>query len=279
MITLYIYLIVILTTLLHSLLGCITIPLQGAMMIDATGHSIVFGIISAFIISKSLNSPLIFIGGILSSLLMNFIINLIYKKNSINNKISYDGAIGISFSLLFSIGILLISIYARNIHLDIDMILLGNIEYAIYDTFKIFHSHVPKILIMLTFSLLTLLLIIKTFWTSLIVILFDKEYAKTRNINFTLINLILIIFNSIVIVSTFNAIGALILTGISTAPFAYSWKNSKSYKSFIINGTLCNILFSILGCFISIKLNLPIGATVSLITCTFSLYKLLNTNS
>lgn len=275
MITFYIFFIVFLITVLHSIMGCITIPLRGAMIIDATGHAIVSGVITGFIIGKSLNSYWLFTGAVISALVMNCMISFFCKDENYRNKISYDAAIGISFSFLFSIGILLISIYARNIHLDLDMILLGNIEYAIYDTFKIFSFHVPKIIIILFSALIILLLILKVFWNSIICMLFDKEYAYTRGINLLFVNFILIIFNSIIIVSSFNAIGALILTGIATAPFAYSWNDSKSYKEFLINGLFYNCIFSMLGCFLSLYFNLPIGATVAFTTCFCSILKVL----
>lgn len=275
MITFYIFFIVFLITVLHSIMGCITIPLRGAMIIDATGHAIVSGVIAGFMIGKSLNSYWLFIGAVISALIMNLMISCFCKNENYRNKISYDAAIGISFSFLFSIGILLISIYARNIHLDLDMILLGNIEYAIYDTINIFSLYIPKIIIILLISLIILLLILKLFWNAIICILFDKEYAYTRKINLFLIHFILIIFNSIIIVASFNAIGALILTGIATAPFAYSWNNSKSYKEFLINGLFYNCIFSIFGCCLSLYFNLPIGSTVAFTTCLCSILKVL----
>ena len=267
MITVYIFLIVIVATTIHTIIGCITVPMQGAMIIDAIGHSVVAGIIGGFIIGHSLHSIWLFIGAILSAIIMNILIIFLSQ----NNKITYDASIGISFSFMFSIGILLISIYARNIHLDLDMILLGNIEYAVYDTIKIFNFFIPKILIMLFSALLFLLFLLILFWKKLIAMLFDKEYSKMKGVQYFLISIILISLNSYIIVSSFNAIGALILTGIAVSPFGFSWHGKKSYYSFIASGIFYNLIFAILGCIASLLLNIPIAATVALFTTSGAL--------
>ena len=114
MITLYITIIGLQISFLYSLLGPFLALLKNAFMIDAIGHSIVFGIATGFLLSHSLHSPLLFICAILSAFLMNSINEYIQT----NKKISHDASIGIAFSTLFSMGILLITLYAKNIKLD-----------------------------------------------------------------------------------------------------------------------------------------------------------------
>ena len=44
-----------------------------------------------------------------------------------------DAAIGLVFPALFSIGVILISRYAGDVHLDIDAVLLGELAFAPFD--------------------------------------------------------------------------------------------------------------------------------------------------
>lgn len=270
-ITLWIFIIIFLIVSVHTIIGCCIVPLQGALVIDATGHSVVYGVISGFLLSQSLHSPLLFIGAICSGLIMNGISYLLRK----NPLISYDSSIGIAYSLLFSLGILLISLYARNIHLDLDMILLGNIEYALYDTIVIGSTHVPFIVINLSFFLLFITAFLYCFWKSIIILLFDRLYAKTRGLSIDIIQFSLIVLSSCVVVTSFNAMGALLLIAIAASPFGLSWHNTTSYYQFIKKSLFYNILLGFSGGILALYFNLPIAATVSCCCASGALYKVL----
>jgi manganese/zinc/iron transport system permease protein len=260
MITIYITIIGLQISFLYSLLGPFLALLKNAFMIDAIGHSIVFGIAAGFLISHSLHSPILFICAILSAFLMNAINQLIQK----NKSISQDASLGIAFSTLFSIGILLISLYAKNIHLDLDMILLGNIEYSLYDTFLLFHNwFIPKIIIFLTLAIIFFILFLYFFYDEIHIVLFDKEFAKIKGIKTELINYIFITAMTILIVTTFHAMGSLLLLGIAVAPFGFAWQNNNSYLDFLKEGIFYSIVFSILGIFISLWADTSIAATIT----------------
>lgn len=270
MITLYITIIGLQISFLYSLLGPFLALLKNAFMIDAIGHSIVFGIATGFLISHSLHSPLLFICAILSAFLMNTINQLIQK----NKRISQDASLGIAFSTLFSIGILLISLYAKNIHLDLDMILLGNIEYSLYDTFLLFDSwFIPKIILFLSIAIAFFLLFLYFFYDEIHIVLFDKELAKIKGIKTELINYIFITAMTILIVTTFHAMGSLLLLGIAVAPFGFAWQNNHSYLNFLKEGILYSIIFSILGICISLYANTSIAATITFCITSGALIK------
>lgn len=267
MITITLISIVFLVILVHTLLGCVIVPLQGALIIDAMGHSVVLGIIVGFLISHDFHSPYLFFGAACSGLLMNGI-NYILRKIPI---ISPDASVGISFSFLFALGILLISVYARNIHLDLDMILLGNVEYALYDTINIYGYNMPRIILVLLSSLVALLLFMKLFWNYIKVMLFDYVFAVTVGIPVSLIQIMLIILSSCVIVASFNVTGALILVGIAAGPFGYVWKTSTSFFEFVLKSCLLNFLCGMIGLFFSLYLDIPIAATVAFCITTINI--------
>ncbi len=259
MITLYITIIGLQISFLYSLLGPFLSLLKNSFMIDAIGHSIVFGIAIGFLLSHSLHSPLLFICAILSAFLMNFINEFLQK----NKKLSQDSSLGISFSTLFSIGILLISLYAKNIHLDLDMILLGNIEYSLYDTFFIFNNFIPKIIIFLGIAMIFFILFLYFFYQQIHMVLFDREFSQIKGINIGAMNFIFITSMTILIVTTFHAMGSLLLLGIAVAPFGFAWHKNISYFNFIKDGVINSLLFSIIGIFISLYFNTSIAATIT----------------
>jgi manganese/zinc/iron transport system permease protein len=269
-ITLTIFLLIITAVIAHTLMGCLIVPLRGALIIDATAHSIVFGIAIGFLITQDLLSPWLFIFSFLSALIMNFLILFLNKRK----EISYDASIGLSFSILFSFGIILISIFARNIHLDIDMILLGNIEYSIYDLIKIpfLNITIQKSFLALLISITSIVSFYFIFWNDLKIILFDFEYAKIKGIKIKLIEYIFILISSYTIVSSFNLMGAIILVGINASPILFA-RRSLSYCSFIIKSLVYNISCSIIGTIFAIYFNIPLAATVALFTTSIAILK------
>lgn len=269
MITLYIMIIGFQISFLYSMLGPFLALLKNAFMIDAIGHSIVFGITCGFLLSHSLHSPLLFLCAILSAFLMNNINEILQK----NRNISQDASLGISFSTLFSLGILLISIYAKNIHLDLDMILLGNIEYSLYDTFLIFNCHIPKIIAFLTIATLFFTLFLSLFYHQIHTVLFDQEFAHMQRINYKIISYIFITTITILIVTTFHAMGSLLLLGISVSAFGFGWKTQNSFISFIESGVIYSIIAGLIGIIISLYANTSIAATITLCITSAALIK------
>ena len=238
MITVFIYIIGLQIVFLYSLLGPLLVLLKNAFTIDAIGHSIVFGIAGGFLISHSLHSPWLFMGAVLSAFVMNFI-NEVIQKNSL---IEIDASLGISFSTLFSAGILLISLYAKNIHLDLDMILSGNIEYALYDMFSIGGFFIPRIIIILSSFIIFFISFLYFFYRQIELLLFDQEFAKIKGVFVNCLLFIFILLFTILVVVTFQAMGSLLLLGIAVAPFGFSWGIVSSYREFIINGLVYGLL-------------------------------------
>jgi manganese/zinc/iron transport system permease protein len=262
--TFYFYLISILVVILYTILGAITTPLKSAFLIDATGHTIIFGMVIGFLISHSFNSPLLFIGAVISTILMNNLNNFLQKYL----KLSYDSSIGMSFSFFFCLGVIILSIFAKHIHFDLDMLLIGNIEYSLYDAIYIFNLFfIPKIIFLLIFFISILIYILYLFYNQIVMILFDPEYALIKGVDVKYITSIILIYASLAIVSSFNVTGALVLMGIATSSFGLYWNNrSKSFFDFIRKGLIYNIIIAIIGCTCAIYFDFPIAATISFLS-------------
>ena len=96
------------------------------MLTDAIGHAILFGIVVAFFTIGDLNSPLLIVGAALAGLLTVSLVEMLERTG----RVRAEPPPGIVFPLLFGIGVILVSKYADNVHLDIDAVLLGEIAFA-----------------------------------------------------------------------------------------------------------------------------------------------------
>jgi len=189
--------------------------------------------------------------------------------------ISQDSALGISFSTLFALGILLISLYGRNIHLDIDTILLGNIEYALFDTFLIGSLQIPKVGIYLLFCLLLIIIFYFFYFNQLLALFFDPIFAHTKNISTKTIHFLIIILTSVTVVISLTLSGALFLVGIGVSIFGFSYYKAKSFSTFLFHGIMYNCFFGMIGVGIALLFNIPLGASITFTSTISSLLFLL----
>src|SRR4028118_1299881 len=109
-----------------SLVGCFLVLRRMAMLGDAISHAVLPGIAIAFLVTKSRNSIFMLIGATVLGLVTAFLVQMLNKSGRVRG----DAAIGVTFTSLFAIGVILISQFAHNVDLDLDCVLYGVIEYT-----------------------------------------------------------------------------------------------------------------------------------------------------
>ncbi|HEV3410533.1 MAG TPA: metal ABC transporter permease, partial [Chthoniobacterales bacterium] len=109
-----------------GLVGNYLILRRMALVGDAISHSILPGIAIAFILANSRNTAVMFVGALAAGILTTVIIEVIHKKS----RVKQDAAIGIAFSTLFAIGVILISLFADKVDLDQECVLYGEIAFV-----------------------------------------------------------------------------------------------------------------------------------------------------
>ena len=116
-----------------ALPGCFLVLRRMAMLSDAISHAILPGIVLAFFITHNLSSPLLVLAAAATGLLTVVLVELLSRTGLLRE----DAAIGLVFPALFSIGVILISVYARDVHLDVDAVLLGELAFAPFNRFEV----------------------------------------------------------------------------------------------------------------------------------------------
>ncbi len=92
---------------------------------DAISHSVLPGIVIAFIVADSRSSLPMFIGALVAGVLTTLLIEMIHSRS----KIKQDAAIGITFTTMFAIGVILVSLYGADTDLDLDCVLFGKLDF------------------------------------------------------------------------------------------------------------------------------------------------------
>ena len=112
-----------------GLIGAFLVLRRMSLMSDAISHAILFGIVIAFFFVEDTGSALLIVAATLTGVLTVVLVEAIVNTRLVKE----DAAIGLVFPALFSIGVILISRYASNVHLDVDAVLLGELAFAPFD--------------------------------------------------------------------------------------------------------------------------------------------------
>ncbi len=256
-----IFIILYLTSLACGSIGSILVIKNESMIADALSHSILLGIVIGFFITHNLDSPLLIIGAAIFGLLTVFLIEYLMKSSKIN----HDSATGLVFPLFFSIAVILISMYARNVHLDIDMVLMGEILFTTLNRITIFNISLPVALTHIIIIILLNVIFLSLAYYRVKLYLFDEVQAKITGVNTVLLKTIIIFLVALTTVVSFNTVGSISVITFFVAPTMCSLFIAKNYKKLLILNLIFSFIYCIIGHSLAIVFDLNIAGSVAFI--------------
>ena len=243
-----------------ALSGIFLVLRKMAMMSDAISHSILLGIVVAFFIIKDLSSPLLIVAAAGTGVLTVYLVELVFRTKLLKE----DAAIGIIFPLLFSIGVILISRYAGNIHLDTDAILLGELAFAPFNRMEIFGLDIGAkglYLMVCVFILNSGFIIL--FFKELKLSTFDLGLAATLGFSPILLHYSLMTIVSITAVASFDTVGAILVVALMIAPPATAYLITNRLWQMIVYSVLCGAVSALGGYWLAHFLDLSIAGSMA----------------
>ena len=189
-----------------------------ALVGDAISHSVLPGIAIAFLLSGTRNSFAMFVGALLAGVVTTVMIELIHR----NSRIKQDAAIGIAFTTLFAIGVILISVFAGQVDLDQECVLYGEIGTVPLERTTVIGGYAlgPASLVRMAAVLAGTIFLIVLFYKELLVSSFDPALASSMGINATVMHYGLMSWLSVVVVSAFESVGAILVIAMLILPGA-----------------------------------------------------------
>lgn len=203
-----------------SLPGVFLVLRGVALMSDAISHAILLGIVVMFLLVHDLSSPWLLFGATIAGL-----VTVACTEALINtNRIKKDTAIGLVFPLFFSVGIILITWYARDVHLDSDMVLLGDVALAPFERLYLWGQDVgPYALWQLSGIFLLNAAVIALCFKELALATFDPQYAAVIGFSPVLVHYLIMSLTSITAVAAFNIVGAIVVVALMIVPAATAY--------------------------------------------------------
>ena len=179
-----------------------------SMLTDAISHTVLLGIILAFLLTGSLDSPFLIVGATLMGVLTVWLVESLYRSRLVAS----DAAIGLIFPFLFSIAVILVTRYAGNVHIDTDCVLLGELAFAPFDRLIIDGTdygargiYTSGIVFIIVAAIITL------FYKELKLATFDPVLSKILGFSPALIHYGLMGLVSLTAVTAFQSIGSILV--------------------------------------------------------------------
>jgi manganese/zinc/iron transport system permease protein len=215
-----IVLIAVVTAVASAIPGTYLVLRRTALVSDAIAHAILPGIVVAFFLTRDINSPLLLIAAAATGVLTVFLIEALLRSRLVPE----DASIGLVFPALFSIGVILISRYAGDVHLDTDSVLLGELALAPFDQLVIAGVQLgPRALWTMSAILLLNILVVGLAWKELKLATVDPGLAALLGFSPVAIHYTLMAMVSITAVGAFDAVGSILVVALMIAPPATAY--------------------------------------------------------
>ena len=247
--------IMVLSAVACALPGNFLLVKKMSLLGDAISHAVLPGIAIGFYISGSRDSPLMFLLAIGSALAVVLLTKMIVNRT----RGEQNAVLGTIFSILFALGLILITKGAERVDLDPSCVLYGALELAPLDTVQLFGSYIPRAIPRLVLLVILNVAVIIIFYKELNVSAFDADFAENVGIKTEAINYLFIALVAITTVAVFELVGSILVVAMLIAPVAIARLLATKLSHMIIISVVTAAVVSIVGYYIAIRIPLFFG--------------------
>ncbi len=231
-----------------ALLSCFLVLKGWALMGDAISHAILPGVVVAYIVGFPLGIGA-FAAGMICALATGFL-----KENS---RIKQDTVMGVVFSGMFGLGLVLYTKIQSDVHLD--HILFGDILGIGWG--DIAETGIIALAV-------TVVLLAK--WRDFLLHAFDPAQAKVVGLPVRVLHYGLLVILSLTIVAALKAVGIILAIAVLIAPGAIAFLLTRRFGAMLIVAVVVAVATSFLGVYLSFFIDsAPAPTIVLLMTATF----------
>jgi manganese/zinc/iron transport system permease protein len=205
-----------------ALVGSFLVLRRMALLGDAISHSVLPGIVIAFLVTGSRSSIPMLIGAGAVGVLTVFLVERLHRSG----RLYEDASIGVVFPALFALGVILVSRYAWQVDIDLDCVLYGEIAYVPWDVLTVAGADLGPRAIWVTGAVLAIdLVVVLLFYKELKLTSFDPALAAALGFSPVAVHYLLMSAVSVTVVGAFESVGAILVVAMLVVPpaAAYLW--------------------------------------------------------
>ena len=243
-----------------GLIGNYLILRRMALVGDAISHSVLPGIAIAFLIARTRSNFAMFLGALGAGIATTLLIETIHRRS----RVKQDAAIGIVFTTLFAIGVILISLFASQVDLDTDCVLYGEIGLVQAELPVVLGgvTLAPEPVVVMGIVTLVVAALVLLFYKELLVSSFDAGLSASLGIKPAIMHYSLMCALSVVVVSAFQSVGAILVIAMLILPGATAYLLTQRLPLMLILSVVHSALSAILGMHLGIWLDCSMAAAM-----------------
>ena len=243
-----------------SLPGVFLVLWKMSMASDSITHTILLGIIIAFLATNDMSSPLLIIGAAIIGIVTVWLTELLVKTRLV----AEDAATGVIFPLLFSVAVILISREASNTHIDTDSVLLGELAFAPFQRMVVRGFDIGARAIYTSGALLVInLAFITVFFKELKLAAFDPLLAAVLGFSPAVMHYALMTLVSVTSVGAFEAAGSILVVALMVGPAATARLVSEDLKTMLLLSSCFAMLSAVFGHRLAMWLDVSIAGSIA----------------
>jgi manganese transport system permease protein len=227
-----------------GIVGCFIILRGMALMGDAISHAVLPGVAISYMLGISF-----FFGAVITGVLTAIGIGYVSQ----NSRIKHDMAIGIMFTSMFAVGIVIITLMKSSA--DLYHILFGNVLAV----------RMSDMWMTLGIGVLVIGLVV-LFYKELLVSTFDPTMAQSYGLPNKWIHYALMVVLTMVTVASLQTVGIVLVVAMLITPAATAYLLTNRLSVMIYLAALFGVIASVFGLYFSFTYNLASGATIVLVS-------------
>lgn len=252
---------------LCGVLGCYLLLRRLSMLGDAISHAILPGLAGAFLLSGSRELVWMLLGAGVVGVLTGVLTAGLHRVA----KIAEDASMGVVFTTLFALGVLLISFAARNVDLDPGCVLYGLIELTPLDTVSLAGIELPRATAALGAAAIVVGVVFAALHKEIKLVAFDPALAAALGLRPTLVHIVMVALIAGVSVVSFESVGSILVVALLVTPAATAHLLTDRYTRLLILSTLIGAASGAGGYFLAKRLDTSTAGCVCIVGALFFL--------
>lgn len=252
----------VLTGASAALLGSFLVVRGQAMLTDAISHGVVFGVAVTFLVTGVATGPIQLLGAAGAGLLTVFLTEALARSG----RVKRDAATALVFPALFAAGILLLGMFARDAHVDVHTVLLGEIGFVWLDRIELFGLLVPRALAVSALAFTLNALYVALFYKELAAAAFDPTLAELQGLRPRAVTAGLLALTSVTAVAALDAVGVVLFVAFAITPAVVGRLATGRLPGMVAIAVATAAISAVVGFRVAAWLDLSIGGVMALLT-------------
>lgn len=252
----------VLTAAASALLGSVLVARGQAMLTDAVSHGVVFGIAATYLLTGAVSGPVQLLGAAAAGVLTV----VVTQALAASGRVRRDAATGLVFPALFAAGVIVLGLFARDVHVDTHTVLLGEIGFVWLERVPFLGLEVPRAPLVLAAVLLLDVAYVLAFWERLVAASFDPLHARLQGLAPEPTSLGLLVLMALTAVAALDAVGVVLFVAFAIVPAVAARLLAARMGAVTALAVAIGTAAALAGYPLAVAADVSIGGTMALLT-------------